>query len=178
MRARCCSSTSPGKIGADTAALLGSLLVSSLGAAAFSRADQPEGARRDFWVHLDEFHNVTTLSLATMLSELRKYGVGLTLAHQYVAQLDEAVQAAVFGNVGTMICFRVGAPDAEVLTPYLAPAVREGDLTSLPNHRMYVRLLVDGAPTDPFSAATMLPPAIGRLTAPYSTESSEALRQS
>lgn len=146
-----------GRIGADTAALLGSLLVTSLGAAALARAEAPAAARRDFWVHLDEFHSVTTLSLASMLSELRKYGVGLTLAHQYVEQLDEAVQAAVFGNAGTMICLRVGAPDAEILTPYFAPALREHDLTTLPNHRMYVRLLVEGRPTEPFSAVTLPP---------------------
>jgi hypothetical protein len=148
---------SKGKIGEDTAALLGSLLVASLGTAALSRADQLPRERCDFWVYLDEFHTVTTLSLATMLSELRKYRVGLTLAHQYVAQLDEAVQAAVFGNVGTICCFRVGAPDAEVLAPHFAPVIRESDLVDLPNQYMYVRLLVDGKPTEPFSAETMAP---------------------
>lgn len=102
---------------------------------------------------------MTTLSVASMLSELRKYGVGLTLAHQYVAQLDEAVQAAVFGNVGTMICLRLGAPDAEVLAPYFFPSVRANDLTALPNHRMYVRLLVDGRPTEAFSLGGHAKPA-------------------
>jgi hypothetical protein len=148
---------SKGKIGDDTAALLGSLLVASLGAAALGRADRPPELRRDFWVYLDEFHTVTTLSLATALSELRKYRVGFTLAHQYVAQLDDAVQAAVFGNVGTICCFRVGAPDAEVLAPQFYPTLRDVDLLSLPNHYLYVRLLVAGKPTEPFSAATLPP---------------------
>src|SRR5262249_38202660 len=104
-----------GKIGEDTAALLGALLVASLGAAAFTRADRPPENRRDFWIYLDEFHPFTTLSLATMLSELRKYRCGFVLAHQYAAQLSEPLQAAVFGNVGTILSFRVGGPEAEVL---------------------------------------------------------------
>jgi energy-coupling factor transporter ATP-binding protein EcfA2 len=148
-----------GKIGEDTAALLGSLLVASLGTAVLARADQRVNERRDFWIYLDEFHTVTTLSLATMLSELRKYRVGFTLAHQYVAQLDEAVQAAVFGNVATICCFRIGAPDAEVLAPQFAPLLRVSDLVTLPNRHMYVRLLVDGKPSEPFSAETLPPPA-------------------
>ncbi len=146
---------SKGKIGEDTAALLGSLLVASLGTAALGRAEQPPEQRRDFWVYLDEFQTVTTLSVATLLSELRKYRVGFTLAHQYVSQLDDLVQDAVFGNVGTMICFRIGAPDAEVLAPYFALSLRDSDLTTLPNHQMYVRLFVGGRPTEPFSAQTL-----------------------
>jgi hypothetical protein len=146
-----------GKIGEDTAALLGSLLVASLASAALGRADQRVNERRDYWIYLDEFQTVTTLSVATMLSELRKYRVGFTLAHQYVAQLNEAVQAAVFGNVATICCFRVGAPDAEVLAPHFAPLLNVGDLTTLPNHHMYVRLMVDGKPTEPFSAETLAP---------------------
>jgi hypothetical protein len=146
---------SKGKIGEDTAALLGSLLVASLGTAALGRADQRPEERRPFWVHLDEFPLMATLSLATMLSELRKFGVGFTLAHQYVAQLDEALQAAVFGNVGTICCFRVGAPDAKVLALQFYPTLTMADLANLPNHCMYVRLLVGGKPTEPFSAETL-----------------------
>jgi energy-coupling factor transporter ATP-binding protein EcfA2 len=147
-----------GKIGEDTAALLGSLLVASLGAAALSRADRSPEERRNFWVYLDEFHTVTTLSLVTMLSELRKYALGFTAANQYLAQLGEEMQAAVFGNVGTICCFRVGGDDAEVLARHFYPTLCEADLLSLPNHYMYVRLLLNGQPTEPFSAET-LPPA-------------------
>jgi len=146
-----------GKIGEDTAALIGALLVASLGSAAFGRANKPETERRDFWVYLDEFQSVTTMSIVTMLSELRKYHVGFTLAHQYVAQLDEAVQAAVFGNVGTLIVFRIGADDADVVAPHFTPQLRAGDLISSPNHHMYVRLMNEGIPTEPFSAETLIP---------------------
>ena len=146
-----------GKIGEDTAALLGALLVASLGAAAFTRADRPPEKRPDFWVYLDEFHTFTTLSLATMLSELRKYHVGFVLAHQYAAQLSEPLHAAVFGNVGTILSFRVGGPEAEVLAREFHPTLREADLLSLPNYHMYVKLLVNGMPTEPFSAETLPP---------------------
>jgi len=136
---------------------LGSLLVGSLGTTALSRADiQPE-ARRDFWLYLDEFHSFTTLSIATMLSELRKYKVGFILAHQHMGQLDEALQAAVFGNVGTILCFRIGASDAEVLAPHFWPELNATDLVRLPNYHMYVRLLVDGKPIEPFSATSFAP---------------------
>src|ERR671938_3505 len=104
-----------GKVGADSSALLGSLLVSRLGLAALSRVDRPEEERRDFYLYLDEFHNFTTLSLAGMLSELRKYRLNLILAHQYLAQLDERLMAAILGNVGTIISFRIGPTDAEAL---------------------------------------------------------------
>src|SRR5438067_1550332 len=103
---------SKGKIGEDTAALLGSLLVASIGTAALSRADQPPQERRDFWLYLDEFHTFTTLSLPTMLSELRKFGTGVVGGVQYTAALSAPLLAAVFGNVGTIISFRVGAADA------------------------------------------------------------------
>lgn len=146
-----------GKIGEDTAALLGSLLVASIGSAAFTRADQPSEQRPDFWVYVDEFHTFTTLSLATMLSELRKYRVGFIMAHQYAAQLTEPIQAAVFGNAGTLVSFRVGAAEADLLVREFYPTLRQTDLLSLPNHHMYLKLLVDGNPTDAFSAETLPP---------------------
>jgi len=146
-----------GKIGEDTAGLLGSLLVASIGTAALSRADRPPHERRDFWVYLDEFHTFTTMSLATMLSELRKYRTGFALGGQYTAQLSEPLRSAVFGNVGTIISFRVGAADAELLAREFYPTLREADLLSLPNYHMYVKLLVDGMPADPFSAETLPP---------------------
>ncbi len=144
-----------GKIGEDTATLLGSLIVTSLALAAMSRSDVPENNRRNFFVYLDEFHTFTTLSLAGMLSELRKYGVGMTLAHQYLAQLDLLVREAILGNAGTIVSFRVGPADAELLAQEFAPTFSALDLISLPNHHIYLKLMVNGAPTAPFSAETL-----------------------
>jgi len=144
-----------GKIGEDTATLLGALIVTSLGLAAMSRSDVAENERRDFFVYLDEFHAFTTLSLAGMLSELRKYGIGMTLAHQYLAQLDPLVREAILGNAGTVVAFRVGAADAEFLAQEFAPTFSALDLMNLPNRHVYLRLIVDGAPTAPFSARTL-----------------------
>jgi type IV secretory pathway TraG/TraD family ATPase VirD4 len=97
-----------GQLGEDVASLLGALLVSHIGSAGLSRANRSEATRRDFFLYLDEFHTFTTQSLAGMLSELRKYRVGLVLAHQYLAQLDPVILEAILGNVGTLVCFRVG----------------------------------------------------------------------
>jgi hypothetical protein len=113
-----------GKIGEDLAGLLGALLVSRIGLAALSRADVVEESRRDFFVYLDEFQSFTTLSLANMLSELRKYRVGLVLAHRYLSQLDLQVRDAFLGNVGTIISFRLGLFDAEILENEFKPQSR------------------------------------------------------
>lgn len=147
-----------GKIGSDTAALLGAMLVTSMTSAAFGRAELPEGWRRDFWVYLDEFHSFTTLSVATMLSELRKYGVGMVLAHQYLAQLEPEVRDAILGNVGTIVSFRLGYQDAELLAQEFFPEFSAADLVNLPNHEIYLRLMVNGTPSSPFSAKTIPPP--------------------
>jgi hypothetical protein len=149
---------SKGRIGEDVAALFGALLVSAIGLAALGRADQPERTRRPFFLYLDEFQSFTTLSLAGMLAELRKYGVSLTLAHQYFAQLQPEIRDAVMGNVGTLVSFRVGATDAELLAPEFAPEFTADDLTRLPNHEVYVRLLVKGAVAAPFSGKTLVLP--------------------
>lgn len=146
-----------GKIGSDTAALLGAMLVSRIGLTALSRADAPENTRRDFFLYLDEFQSFTTLSLATMLSELRKYRVNLILAHQYLSQLDPQVRDAILGNVGTMISFRLGLADAEILAKEFHPDFVAEDLISLPNHEVYLKLMVDGKMSRPFSAETTLP---------------------
>ena len=146
-----------GYVGGDGAALLGALLVASIGWTAFGRADRSEDERPDFFVYLDEFHNFTTLTMTTMLSELRKYGVGFVLAHQYLGQLDRAVQDAIFGNVGTIIAFRVGYRDAEVLSKELFPVFDPEDLINLPNYSVYVKLMIDGIPSKPFSATTLSP---------------------
>lgn len=146
-----------GKIGEDSAALLGALLVTKMGLAGLSRADTLETERRDFFMYLDEFHTFTTLSIATMLSELRKYRVGMLLAHQYLSQLDEKVRDAVLGNAGTIITFRLGAEDARVLSKEFSPEFSALDLTTLPNHHIYLKLMVKGSVSRPFSAVTLAP---------------------
>ena len=152
---------SKGKIGEDSANLLGSLLVSTIGLAAFSRAEVAQGERRPFFVYLDEFQSFTTLSTANMASELRKYGVGLTLVHQYLNQLELDVRHAVIGNAGTLIVFRVGAEDAAFLAKEFSPVFEMEDLLSLPNHHIYLKLMIDGAPSRPFSAVTVPPQQLG-----------------
>lgn len=144
-----------GKLGEDTASLLGSLLVSSIGLAAIRRADSPEEMRRDFYLYLDEFHTFTTLSLAGMLSELRKYRLNLILAHQYLSQLEPQVRDAILGNVGTIIAFRIGLPDAELLESEFFPDFRATDLINLPNHHIYLKLMINGRVSSPFSARTL-----------------------
>lgn len=146
-----------GKIGEDTALILGSLLISRMGLAALSRADVEQNERRDHFLYLDEFHSFTTLSLASMLSELRKYRLNLILAHQYLSQLDPAIRDAVLGNVGSIIAFRVGASDAELLAPEFAPEITATDLTNLPNYHIYLKMMIDGAVSQPFSAVTINP---------------------
>ena len=146
-----------GKIGEDTGALLGALLVSRIGLAGMSRAEIPEKDRRDFYVYLDEFQNYTTLSLANMMSELRKYSVNLILAHQFLSQLDPQIRAAILGNAGTIISFRIGAEDAEILEKEFYPEFRASDLASLPNYHIYIKMMVDGATSHPFSGETILP---------------------
>ncbi len=144
-----------GKIGEDAAALLGAMLVSKVSLAALSRAEMPERDRRDFYLYLDEFQNFTTLSLASMLSELRKYRVNMVLAHQYLAQLDLPIRSAILGNAGTIISFRVGMEDAEILAKEFYPEFAPVDLVSLPNYSTYLRLMVDGKVSEPFSAETV-----------------------
>src|SRR5438552_4302739 len=122
-----------GKIGEDTAALLGAMLVTKIGLAALSRAELPETDRRDFYLYADEFPTFTTTSFAGMLSEMRKYHVGLVLAHQYMEQLDETLRGAILGNVGTMIAFRVGLSDAVVLEKEFYPEFTASDFVNLPN---------------------------------------------
>jgi type IV secretory pathway TraG/TraD family ATPase VirD4 len=144
-----------GKIGEDTATLLGSLLVSCLSVAALSRAEVAEDNRRDFWVYLDEFHTFTTLSTATMLSELRKYRVGMILTHQFLSQVDGQIRDAILGNAGTLISFRLGATDAQLLEAEYLPEFSAGDLIGLPNYQIYLKLMVDGVVSSPFSGQTI-----------------------
>ena len=146
-----------GKIGEGPAALLGALLVSQLGSAGLSRADIPERARRDFYLYLDEFQTFTTMSIANMLAELRKYRVNLILANQYLSQVDRQVEDAIMGNVGTLVSFRVGPRDADFLAKEFSPQFKGLDLVNLPNFSIYLRLMIDGAVSPPFSAATLAP---------------------
>lgn len=144
-----------GQIGEDSAFILGNLIVSTIGLAAFSRAESPPDRRRPFFLYLDEFHNFTTLSLVNMMSELRKYGLGLTLAHQHLHQLEPDIRHAVLGNAGTIISFRVGPEDAHVLAQEFQPEFDASDLLNLANRDIYLKLMIDGAPSRPFSARTL-----------------------
>lgn len=146
-----------GSIGEDTANLLGSLLISRFDLAALSRSDTPENERRDFVLYMDEFHNFTTQSLVFMLSELRKYRLSLVLAHQYLSQLEPRIRDAILGNVGTIMLFRIGAADAEELAPEFSPTFSMTDLMSLPNYSIYLRMMIDGKISPPFSAVTLPP---------------------
>ncbi|MBN1569635.1 MAG: type IV secretory system conjugative DNA transfer family protein, partial [Acidobacteria bacterium] len=145
-----------GKIGEDSAALLGAMLVSKIGQTALSRADTAESDRRDFFVFLDEFQSFTTLSFASMLSELRKYRVNLTLGHQHLSQLDLLIRDAILGNAGTIVSFRLGLSDAEILEKEFYPEFSAADLINLPNYGIYLKLMIDGAVSKPFSADTLM----------------------
>jgi hypothetical protein len=123
-----------------------------------SRATLPADQRRDFYLYVDEFQNFATESFATILSEARKYRLNLTIANQYLAQIEEQTLAAVFGNVGSMLAFQVGSTDAEALAEQFAGNAKADDLINLPRFTAYARLLIDGMPSRPFSMAT-LPPA-------------------
>jgi len=148
---------SKGKLGEDASHLLGGLLMTSIGLAAFSRADSPEEKRKDFTIFADEFQNFTTLSLVNMASELRKYHVSMILAHQFIDQLDLDIRNAVIGNAGTLICFRLGPKDASFLEKEFYPIFDRHDLMNLPNHHIYLKLMIDGKPSKPFSAITLPP---------------------
>jgi len=144
-----------GKIGEAPAMLFGSLLVSAFGLAGLARGDTAELARRDFFLYLDEFQTFTTLALAGMLAELRKYGVGLVLGNQFLEQVAPEVKSAVLGNVGTLVVFRVGAEDAAKLAKELGPDIEPADLTFLSNRDFWVRLLVSGEAADAFTGTTI-----------------------
>jgi len=148
---------SKGKIGEDNSMLLGSLLITKIQLAAMSRVDTPEEKRKDFFLYVDEFQNFATESFANILSEARKYRLALILAHQYIAQMDEKVRDAVFGNVGTLICFRVGAEDAEFLEKEFSPEFTSLDLVNLAKYNIYLKLMIDGVAGRPFSACTLAP---------------------
>ncbi len=148
---------SKGHIGEDNSALLGAMMITKIQLAAMSRVDIPEKERRDFYLYIDEFQNFSTDSFANILSEARKYHLSLIIAHQYIEQLTDTVKAAVFGNVGTLVSFRVGAVDAEELVKEFAPVFTEEDILNLPKFEFYIKLMIDGVASTPFSARGLLP---------------------
>lgn len=167
---------SRGKIGEDNASLLGAMLVTKLQLAAMSRVDIPEAQRRDFYLYIDEFQNFQTESFAVVLSEARKYRLCLILAHQYIEQLDEKVKPAIFGNVGTIVCFRIGPEDAEFLEKEFAPEFNVNDLLNLGRTNIYIKLLIDGIVSSPFSAEVL--PAITMLSSPQESIAELIIEQS
>ena len=152
-----------GRIGEDSSSLLGGLLVTTLGLAAYTRVDTPSANRRDFFVYIDEFQSFTTLALANMLSELRKYRVGFTIAHQYLHQLTPEIRHAVLGNVGTFISFRIGPEDAPYVVREFQSNFAAEDLIQLENYRIYLKLMIDGMPSWPFSARTLRSSELAQL---------------
>lgn len=148
---------SKGRIGEDNMRLLGGMIITKLQLAAMERVDIPEHERKDFFMYIDEFQNFATPSFAEILSEARKYRLAIIMAHQYIEQLDETVRDAIFGNVGTMIIFRVGSPDALYMEKEFFPTFEPEDLVAIQKFHIYLKLMVDGVATDPFSAATLPP---------------------
>ncbi len=146
-----------GKIGEDYSALLGAMLITKIQLAAMGRADIPEEERKDFYLYVDEFQNFATESFAGILSEARKYRLNLIVAHQYIGQLEEEVRDAIFGNVGTLISFRVGAADAEWLEKEFEPVFMMNDLVNLAKYDIYLKLMINGVTGDAFSASTLPP---------------------
>ncbi len=151
---------SKGRVGEANANLIGSMLITKIYLAAMSRADTKESDLNklpNFYLYVDEFQSFANESFADILSEARKYKLNLTIAHQYIEQMEEEVRAAVFGNVGTMVTFRVGAYDAEVLEKEFAPVFTAEDLVNLGSYQIYLKLMIDGIGSKPFSASTLPP---------------------
>jgi hypothetical protein len=148
---------SKGRTGELNSKLLGMVFVMKFQAAAMSRANIPEADRKDFCLYVDEFQNFSTDSFATIMSEARKYHLNLVVANQFTTQLSEEIRDAVFGNMGTIVSFRVGQNDVDLLSRYFQPAFNTEDLLRVPNYNTIVRTLVGGIPTHPFSMATLPP---------------------
>ncbi|MEK7575760.1 MAG: type IV secretion system DNA-binding domain-containing protein [Patescibacteria group bacterium] len=148
---------SKGRVGEENSRLIGAMLITKIYLAAMSRVDVSEEQRPDFYLYVDEFQNFATESFKDILSEARKYRLNLVLAHQYIAQMDESVSDAVFGNIGTMINFRVGATDAEMLEKELSPEFYLQDIVNLGFAEIYLKLMIDGVASRPFSARTLSP---------------------
>jgi hypothetical protein len=146
-----------GHLGETNSYLLGMIIVGRIFLAALSRVEVPEEERLDFFLYLDEFQNVTTKSIAGILAEARKYRLSLTMAHQYIGQLEDDIKNAVFGNVGTLLSFRIGVHDAEFLKKQFEPVFDENDLVNLDNYNAYLKLLIKGQTSKPFNIQTIVP---------------------
>ncbi|MCD6194661.1 type IV secretion system DNA-binding domain-containing protein [bacterium] len=162
---------SKGKMGEINSAMVGMILISKIQMAAMSRAEIPEEQRRDFYLYVDEFQNFVTDSFVQILSEARKYRLALTIANQYVAQLDEQIRDAVFGNAGTLISFRIGAQEAEFIAKEFEPVFDEFDLTNIDKFHAYIRMIIDNMPQRPFSMQTVVE------NTPQSKEKAEKIKQ-
>jgi hypothetical protein len=151
---------SKGLLGEENSSFLGSMILTKIKQAGMARARLPEKERKDFYLYVDEFHNVVTEAFENLLSEARKYGLCLTVAHQYMGQLLPKVKSAVLGNSGTIIVFRVGGEDAVILKPEMAPIFDVKDMINLGTQEFYIKMTIDGETYDPFSAETLkiLPP--------------------
>jgi type IV secretory pathway TraG/TraD family ATPase VirD4 len=153
-----------GRLGDINANLLGLIIVGKFSQAALSRVDQPDVSKRpDFYLYIDEFQNVTTPAIASILSEARKYRLSLNIAHQYISQLSEEIKNAVFGNVGSMAVFRISADDAKYLESKYAPTFKAEDIMKIDNYHAYISMLANGVPQKPFDIGT-LPPSKGDHT--------------
>jgi hypothetical protein len=146
---------SKGRLGERNANLLGLIMVGKLFMAALSRADDPRGVFAPFYLYIDEFQNITTDSIPGILSEARKYKLSLTIAHQFLAQIDDKIKDAVFGNVGSMAVFRVGQDDGEFFAKQFAPTFSAPDFINIENRNAYVRMLANGVPQKPFNIKTL-----------------------
>lgn len=146
---------SQGKLGEDNSALLGAFFITKFQLAAMQRVNMPESERKDFYLYVDEFQNFATTSFIKILSEARKYHLNLILANQYMAQLQEEVQKAIFGNVGSTTTFTVGAGDARILFNEFGKVIAEEQLVSLAKYQIALKLSVDGATSTPFLANTL-----------------------
>ena len=151
---------SKGRIGEENSSFFGSMFLTKIKQAGMERASIPEAERRDFYLYIDEFHNIVTQTFENILSEARKYALNLTIAHQYIGQLIPQVQHAVLGNTGSLICFRVGGEDAVKLKPEFEPLFGVKDMINLAVAEFYIKMTIDGESYDPFSAETLrvLPP--------------------
>ncbi len=156
---------SKGKLGEENSSFFGSMFITKIKQAGMARARMPEKDRHDFYLYVDEFHNLVTETFENLLSEARKYSLCLTMAHQYVGQLSERVRLAVLGNVGTIIVFRIGGSDAVILEPDMAPVFKTKDMINLGMQEFYTKMTIDGETYDPFSAETLkiLPTPHGSL---------------
>ncbi|MDD4409284.1 MAG: type IV secretion system DNA-binding domain-containing protein [Candidatus Pacebacteria bacterium] len=148
---------SKGRLGEINSSLLGLIITSKISIASFSRVDMPEEKRKDFYLYIDEFQNFATDSISVILSEARKYRLCLTISHQFIGQLPQLIRDSVFGNVGTIATFRIGADDAEFLEKQFQPFFSARDLININNYNFYTKLLINGEVSKPFNATTLAP---------------------